>query len=130
MDCGWDIGFSPEVFLSGGKTNLYGLVFQPDVWWPIIGMILGGTLVGLMEGEFRSWVKYNKKMLLLSFIGGIVFSYGTRLAGGCTLYHLLGGIPLMQIDSLVVVVVMSLSGILTFFLLTKVPMFLPRCSGG
>lgn len=108
-----------EVFLFGGKTNLYGQVFQPDVWWPIIGMIFGGSLVGLMEGEFRSWVKYNKKMLLLSFVGGIVFSYGTRLAGGCTLYHLLGGIPLMQIDSLVVVAVMSLSGILTFFLLTK-----------
>lgn len=108
-----------EVFLLGDKTNLYGQVFQPDVWWPIIGMIIGGSLVGLMEREFRSWVKYNKKMLLLSFIGGIVFSYGTRLAGGCTLYHLLGGIPLMQIDSWVVVAVMSLSGSLTFFMLTK-----------
>jgi len=108
-----------EVFLFRGKTDLYGQVFQPDVWWPIIGMILGGSLVGLMEGEFRSWVKYNKKMLLISFIGGIVFSYGTRLAGGCTLYHLLGGIPLMQIDSLVVVLVMSLSGVLTFFILAK-----------
>ncbi|MDI6879858.1 MAG: YeeE/YedE thiosulfate transporter family protein [Desulfitobacteriaceae bacterium] len=108
-----------EVFIFGGKTNLYGQVFQADVWWPIIGMILGGSLVGLMESEFRSWVKYNKKMLLLSFVGGIVFSYGTRLAGGCTLYHLLGGIPLMQIDSWVVVAVMSLSGMLTFFLLAK-----------
>ncbi len=108
-----------EVFLFGGKTNWYGQVFQPDVWWPIIGMILGGSLVGLMEGEFRSWVKYDEKMLLVSFIGGIIFSYGTRLAGGCTLYHLLGGIPLMQIDSWVVVAVMSLSGMLTFMLLTK-----------
>ncbi|WP_088188002.1 MULTISPECIES: YeeE/YedE thiosulfate transporter family protein [unclassified Desulfosporosinus] len=108
-----------EIFLLGGKTNLYGQVFQADVWWPIIGMILGGSLVGLMEGEFRSWVKYDKKMLIVSFSGGIVFSYGTRLAGGCTLYHLLGGIPLMQIDSWVVVVVMSLSGMLTFMLLTK-----------
>lgn len=108
-----------EVFLTGGRTDLYGQVFRPDVWWPIIGMILGGTIVGFWEKDFRSWVRYDKKMLLVSFLGGIIFSYGTRLAGGCTLYHLLGRIPLMQIDSLVVVVTMSLSGMLTFFLVSK-----------
>jgi len=108
-----------ELFLFRGQTNLYGQVFKPDVWWPIVGMVLGGLLVGLAEKEFRSWVKYSPRMLLVSFIGGFLFSYGTRLAGGCTLHHLLGGIPLMQIDSFVVVLTMSLTGLLTFFLLTR-----------
>jgi hypothetical protein len=113
-----------EVFWWGGKTfglekGLYGSAFKVDTWGPIIGMIIGGLLVALAEKESRSWVKYSSKMLLLSLFGGALFSYGTRLADGCTLNHLLGGIPLMTIKSTVVIIFMSIGGLTAFFLMAK-----------
>ena len=54
-------------------------------------------------------------MLALSFIGGILFSFGTRIAGGCTTHHFIGGIPSMSIASWVVL----LTGIPFAFLAFK-----------
>lgn len=87
----------PDFQLYGNSIDgiASGGVFQPGIGWPIVGMMIGGALVVAFEREHRAWVKYSTKMLVLSFIGGVVFSYGTRLAGGCTLNHLLGGLPMM-----------------------------------
>ncbi len=113
-----------EVFWWGGKTfglekGLYGSAFSVDTWGPILGMILGGLLVALAERESRAWARYSPKMLLTSLVGGFIFSYGTRLAGGCTLNHLLGGIPLMSIKSTVVILFMTIGGLGMFFLMAK-----------
>ena len=104
-------GFSdPQIY--GSSTEIAGEIvnsggaFIPGVGWIIFGMLVGGWLVSVFEKDSRVWVKYSSKMLLVSFIGGIIFSYGTRLAGGCTLNHLLGGVPMMSIHSLVAIVFM------------------------
>ena len=109
----WQLyGSSTDGIASGGA-------FTPGVGWAIVGMMLGGWFVALLEKESRSWVKYSTKMLWISFIGGIVFSYGTRLAGGCTLNHLLGGLPMMNIHSLVTVAMMAMGGALAFLVMSK-----------
>ena len=109
-------------------TQLYGLstnavasggAFVPGVGWPIVGMMIGGMLVARFERESREWVHYSTKMLWVSFAGGILFSYGTRLAGGCTLNHLLGGLPMMNIHSTVSVLGMAVGGAAAFFLMSK-----------
>ncbi len=82
-------------------------VYEPGIHWTIIAALLGARLVAVIEGESRGWVKYNWKMLVLAFIGGLLFSFGTRLAAGCTTHHFMGGIPSMSIASWVVL----LSGI-------------------
>jgi len=87
-------------------------VYEPGIHWTIIGALLGARLVGLGEGEVRSWVRYDKRMLVLAFVGGLLFSFGTRLAAGCTTHHFVGGIPAMSIASWVVL----LSGIPFAFL--------------
>jgi len=89
-----------------------GRVYAPGIHWTIIGALLGARLVGLGEGEVRSWVRYDWKMLGLAFVGGLLFSFGTRLAAGCTTHHFVGGIPAMSIASWVVL----LSGIPCAFL--------------
>ncbi len=99
-----------------------GGAFVPGVGWPIVGMILGGWLVTRMEREHRGWVYYPPKVLLISFFGGILFSYGTRLAGGCTLNHLMGGIPLMNIHSFITVFFMAIGGAAGFYILGRVGM--------
>lgn len=82
-------------------------VYEPGVHWTIVGAVAGARLVAINEKESRGWVRYNWKMLVLAFIGGLLFSFGTRLAAGCTTHHFIGGIPAMSIASWVVL----LSGI-------------------
>jgi len=64
-----------------------GRVYEPGIHWTIIGALLGARLVGLGEGKVRSWVRYDKRMLGLAFVGDLLFSFGTRLAAGCTTHH-------------------------------------------
>ena len=92
-----------------------GRVYEPGIHWTIIGALLGASLVGLGEGEMRGWARYNGRMLALAFIGGLLFSFGTRLAAGCTTHHFVGGIPAMSIASWVVL----LTGIPFAFLAFK-----------
>ncbi|MEN8174238.1 MAG: YeeE/YedE thiosulfate transporter family protein [Pseudomonadota bacterium] len=82
-------------------------VYEPGVHWTILAAVLGARLVAVNERESRGWVRYEWKMLVLAFIGGLLFSFGTRLAAGCTTHHFIGGIPSMSIASWVVL----LSGI-------------------
>jgi hypothetical protein len=102
-----------------GNIIPQGGVFTPGIGWPIVGMIVGGYLVTRMEKEFRGWAYYSKKALIVSFIGGAFFSYGTRLAGGCTLTHLMGGIPFMGIRSFGSVIFMAMGGALGFLFMEK-----------
>ena len=121
-------GFKSELYGKYGTVVVDGVekvlpatggAFIPGVGWPIVGMILGGFLVAKMENESRSWAYFSKKALLVSFIGGALFSYGTRLGGGCTLNHLMGGVPMMNIHSLVTVIFMAIGGALGFWIMAK-----------
>jgi hypothetical protein len=82
--------------------DLVGRIYQPGIYWFIIFAIIGARLVGVGERESRDWVHYDGGMLILAFVGGFIFSFGTRLAAGCTTHHFLGGIPSMSIASWVV----------------------------
>jgi hypothetical protein len=95
-------------------------VYAPGVHWVIVGAVLAAWLVAILERESRAWVRYDRRMLGLAFVGGILFSFGTRIAGGCTTHHFLGGIPAMSIASWVVL----LSGIPFAFLAFKLAMSL------
>lgn len=96
--------------------------FVPGVGWPIVGMMIGGWLVARLERESRTWVYYPTHVLWISFFGGMVFSYGTRLAGGCTLNHLLGGLPLLNIHSLITVFFMAIGGAGAFYVMSRMRM--------
>jgi len=99
-----------------------GGAFVPGIGWPIVGMIIGGFLVSRMERESRAWAYYSPKVLWIAFFGGAIFSYGTRLAGGCTLNHLMGGIPLMNVHSSITVIFMAMGGAAGFYVLGRVGM--------
>jgi len=95
-------GFAQMYAVS--EEYLFGIdwvarLYEPGIHWVIIGAVLGARLVAVAEGESRAWVRYHWRMLALSFIGGILFSFGTRIAGGCTTHHFIGGIPSMSIAS-------------------------------
>nr|VFJ61540.1 MAG: Sulphur transport [Candidatus Kentron sp. FW] len=98
-------GFAQMYAVS--EEYLFGIdwvarLYEPGIHWVIIGAVLGARLVAMAEGESRAWVRYQWPMLLLSFVGGFLFSFGTRIAGGCTTHHFIGGLPSMSIASWVV----------------------------
>ena len=124
MEVGFYHLFALPDFQLYGKANEFGQsmsggAFAPGVGWQILGMILGGLIVALLEKESRTWVKYSARVLWVAFFGGALFSYGTRLAGGCTLNHLLGGMPLMSVHSFVTVLFMAIGGALGFVVMEK-----------
>ncbi|MDZ7754542.1 MAG: YeeE/YedE thiosulfate transporter family protein [Gammaproteobacteria bacterium] len=94
-------------------------VYEPGIHWTIIAALLGARLVAVVEGESRGWVKYNWRILSLAFIGGLLFSFGTRLAAGCTTHHFMGGLPAMSIASWVVL----LTGIPFAFIAFKIALW-------
>ncbi len=99
-------------------TDWWSRAYDPNVHWIIIGVVIGAWLVARAEGESRGWVKYPVKELVLAFIGGFVFSFGTRLAAGCTTHHFLGGLPSMSTASLLYLTAILPAGFLTFYLMS------------
>ncbi len=93
--------------------------YDPNVHWIIIGVLIGAWLVARAEKESRGWVKFPRRELALAFAGGFVFSFGTRLAHGCTTHHFLGGLSSMSTASLLYLTVIMPAGFATFYLMAK-----------
>ena len=100
-------------------TDFLSRVYGADIHWVLIGIIVGGYLVTLLERENKSWVRYPWRVGLLAFVGAVIFGFGTRLAQGCTAWHYLGGIPAMSLTSIVVAVVSIPFAYLAFLLMAK-----------
>jgi len=112
--------------LAGVETTLFGhsLIatkpdYQPSIQWIIIGALIAAFVLAWLEGEFRSWVRYPKGMLVATAFGAFFFAWGTRVAGGCTLHHLLGGWAAMNIKSWVVMLFATVGALVAFLLLRK-----------
>ncbi len=86
-------------------TSTISKLYSADIHWIIIGALLGAWLVGRLEGESRNWVKYSPGLLLIAFLGGIIFGFGTRLGPGCTTHHIFGGLAVMSIASWTIAIV-------------------------
>lgn len=100
-------------------TDLITRTYSADIHWIIVGIVLGGCLATLLERERKTWVRYPLRSVLLAFVGGAIFGFGTRLAQGCTTWHYLGGIPAMSLTSIVVALVSVPFAYLAFLLMTK-----------
>lgn len=101
------------------KTDFIARTYSADIHWVVMGIIIGGCSVALIERERKTWVRYPLRVSALAFIGGIIFGFGTRLAQGCTAWHYLGGIPGMSLTSIVVAIVSIPFAYLAFMLMAK-----------
>ena len=112
--------------LAGAETTIFGgsLIatkadYQPSLQWVIIGALISALVFAWLEGEYRSWVKYPKAMLISTAFGAFFFAWGTRVAGGCTLHHLLGGFAAMNVKSWVVMFFASVGALVGFAILRQ-----------
>ncbi|MBI2267066.1 MAG: YeeE/YedE family protein [Armatimonadetes bacterium] len=111
-----------EMFASMERLLGFSLLsryYSPSVHWVIVGAVLAAVITAMMEQDWRAWVHYPRSILWLSFAGGMVFSFGSRLASGCTTWHFLGGLATMWTGSLVVVFVGIPTAMATLWILSR-----------
>lgn len=68
--------------------------------WLVIGIIVGAFIASLIAGEFKiRWPGW--KMILQTFVGGLLMGFGAVTSAGCNVTHILSGLPQLGIGSLV-----------------------------
>ncbi|MBI5905601.1 MAG: YeeE/YedE family protein [Deltaproteobacteria bacterium] len=88
-----------------GELLLGGPGPAPDyisaVQLPVIaGILLGGALSAVLVSELTFRRRIPAVQLLAGFSGGVLMALSSRLGGGCNAWHLLGGVPILALPSL------------------------------
>ncbi|WP_305042289.1 YeeE/YedE thiosulfate transporter family protein [Geoalkalibacter sp.] len=66
----------------------------------LLGILLGAFFNALLLREFRIYGRPPLRQGGAAFAGGVMLALGARLANGCNIKHLLGGLPLLSFQSL------------------------------
>lgn len=66
----------------------------------IVGIVIGSFVSAIRVGEFRLSFRVPVEHYLLVVIGGVLVGFSARLAQGCNVWHVLGGVPLLAWNSL------------------------------
>lgn len=80
----------------GKEFDAIALIQYPLVF----GIIAGSALSTILLGEFRIRWKLPASQYLSVAIGGVLMGLASRMAAGCNVWHLLGGLPIMAIQSM------------------------------
>ncbi len=108
-----------EARLTGHSLIATKPDYQPAIQWIIIGALLAALLISWLEGELRDWARYPKGFLVFTALGAFMFAWGTRVAGGCTLHHLLGGWAAMNVKSFVVMITATIAAGIGIMIMSK-----------
>ncbi|MBU0663967.1 MAG: YeeE/YedE family protein [Proteobacteria bacterium] len=78
---------------------------QIDSLWaiqfPLIaGIVLGSTFSAMLLGEFSITYKVPRRQLIMGLVGGILLGISARMSPGCNVWHLMGGLPILALQSL------------------------------
>ena len=103
-----------------GYVNLYYYLagWRDSLAWDtllLIGVVMGASVAAVRMREFKLRLP-AARAALQSFSGGCLMGFGAILAGGCTIGHLVSGIPLLSCGSLLT----SLSIISGSWLMTRI----------
>lgn len=84
--------------VGGPGPRLDGIAI---VQLPIVaGILLGAALSALLLGELRARLRLPPAQAASALVGGLLMALGSRLASGCNLWHLMGGLSVMALGSL------------------------------
>jgi uncharacterized protein len=88
--------------LIGGASPSIDLIFNTELML-MLGIVSGAFLTALRLGEFRIYGLPPLHQGLATFAGGLLIAIGARMANGCNIKHVLGGLPLLSLQSLLFV---------------------------
>lgn len=93
--------FTDQVLSGGGGPRIDAIAI---VQYPLIlGLACGSMISARLLGEFKIYWKVPLRQFVMVLFGGIIMALGARMAPGCNLWHLLGGIPILALHSLLFV---------------------------
>lgn len=94
---------SSGVLLHGGAGPLFDAIWA--IQFPIIaGIVLGSALSSILLREFAIRLNVPFSQLVMAMCGGILLGVASRLVPGCNIWHLMGGLPIMALQSILFVV--------------------------
>ncbi|MEJ2685488.1 MAG: YeeE/YedE family protein [Candidatus Sulfobium sp.] len=71
---------------------------------PLMAGIAGGSFISSLRlGEFRIKRLPPARQAFSAFTGGMLMAVGAFMAGGCNLWHIIGGLPVLALQSIVFV---------------------------
>jgi len=85
--------------LHGGAGPFFDAIFLIQVPL-IIGVITGAMLSSIRLGEFKLYFRIPARQYVSAFIGGNILALGSRMTPGCNVWHLFGGLPILNMQSL------------------------------
>ena len=104
------------------KVGLPGVEASMNwIAWLIIGIIVGGAIAALIADEFKFRIPKGS-VLAQVFIGGLLMGFGAVTSGGCNVTHILSGIPMLSIGSIVGGLFIILGAWLTAYFMFVRPM--------
>jgi len=65
----------------------------------VLGIILGALVAALIAGEFAIRAP-EPKLLLQTFLGGLLMGFGAVTSSGCNIGHILSGVPQLSLGSI------------------------------
>ena len=85
--------------MTGGGGPQFDLI--AILQYPLlIGIILGALGSAINLGEFKPRWRVPLRQVLMVFTGGVIMALGSRMSPGCNVWHLLGGLPVLTLQSL------------------------------
>ena len=70
----------------------------------IIGIILGSAISALFLREFQLHWRLPLRQYASVFLGGIIMALASRMAPACNVWHLMGGLPILALQSIIFLV--------------------------
>ncbi|OQX20379.1 MAG: hypothetical protein BWK76_01390 [Desulfobulbaceae bacterium A2] len=83
---------------GGGGPALDGIAL---VQFPVIaGIVLGAAFSALSLGEWHLRFRLPPRQYVSAFAGGVLLALASRMTPACNVWHLLGGLPILALQSL------------------------------
>lgn len=90
---------SSGALLVGGAGPLFDHIWV--IQFPlIVGIVLGSTISALFLREFKIYWRLPAKQFLITLSGGTLLGLASRMVPGCNVWHLMGGIPIFAMQSI------------------------------
>ena len=92
-----------DLHLMGGAAPKFDAIayIQGPV---IIGIILGSAISALLLREFQLHWRLPWRQYVSVFSGGIIMALASRMAPACNVWHLMGGLPILALQSILFLV--------------------------
>ena len=86
-------------YLEGGPGAHFDLIWAKE-FFLFLGIVVGAAGSALLLREFTIHFRVPLKQYLCAFTGGILLALASRMAPACNVLHLLGGLPVLALSSL------------------------------